>query len=109
VLLLVTDANQRRKSLLGHPDEDALHSNPLPHMPVDIGRSDALRHSLIGSGVVGRSIFGVRLEGCPVQQSCRRYRRGARSHRSLAPQRTDPRLPDPKVGRILFESVSILP
>jgi hypothetical protein len=72
MLLLVSDANQRCQLLLRHSEKDPLHPDPLPHMSIDIGRSDAPRDLLTGSGGVGRSIFGLRFEGRWVHQSCRR-------------------------------------
>jgi hypothetical protein len=109
VLLLVTDANQHRQSLLGHPDKDALYSDPSPHMSIGIGRADAPRDSLTGGWVVGRSISGLRLEGCPAHQSCCRYRRVARFHSGLARNEPTGGGAESRKGRILLESASMLP
>jgi hypothetical protein len=76
--LLATDANLHRHLLLCHSDKDALHPDPLPHMSIDIARSNAPRDSLTGDGVVGRTISGLHVEEHRAHQSCRRYRRVAR-------------------------------
>jgi hypothetical protein len=78
MLLLATDANLRRQLLLCHSDKDALHPDPLPHMSIDIARSNAPRDSLTRDRVVGRTISGLHLEEHRAHQSCRRYRRVAR-------------------------------